>query len=515
MAVLPDRRVLHTSRDGRVWLTTPNATTSLAGTIPVYSHDEDGLQGIAIDADFATNRWVYVYYAPPLTTPSGDAPNDGVVVRRLQGPQPALAGQADRRRDARPARPSSRSSRSPPTAASAATPAARSTSTPRATCTSRPATTRTRSRRTATRRSTSARAATRPTTRSAAPRTRTTCAASCCGSRSPPTARYTVPDGNLFAPGTDKTRPEIYAMGFRNPFRFAIDRSTGWVYLGDYGPDAGGAEPEPRARRPGRVQPDQERGQLWLAVLPRPQRRLQRLRLRHRRLRREVRLRRARRTPSRATPAWSTCRRRARRGSPTTPATCPQFGCGSESPMGGPIYHFDAANPSKTKFPAYFDGKNFAYEFGRGWIRTLTGTDETAMPDDRVVHGLVRLQAADQHRVRPRRLAVRARLRHRLLRRRREQRRLPRRLRAGHAHADRRAARQQDLRPGAADRRVRRHRLTRPGRAPRSPTRGTSTATASTDSTAIKPTPHLHRSRAATPRRSRSPTPPARSAARR
>src|ERR671921_1748184 len=54
MAVLPDRRVLHTSRDGRVWLTTPNATTSLAGTIAVYSHDEDGLQGIAIDADFAT-----------------------------------------------------------------------------------------------------------------------------------------------------------------------------------------------------------------------------------------------------------------------------------------------------------------------------------------------------------------------------------------------------------------------------------------------------------------------------
>src|SRR4051794_8016247 len=52
LAVLPDRRVLHTSRDGRVWLTTPNATTSLAGTIPVYSHDEDGLQGIAIDDGF-------------------------------------------------------------------------------------------------------------------------------------------------------------------------------------------------------------------------------------------------------------------------------------------------------------------------------------------------------------------------------------------------------------------------------------------------------------------------------
>src|SRR5688572_27710160 len=77
MAVLPDRRVLHTSRDGRVWRTTANATTSLAGTIPVYSHDEDGLQGIAIDDDFATNRWVYVYYAPPLSTPGGDAPGNG------------------------------------------------------------------------------------------------------------------------------------------------------------------------------------------------------------------------------------------------------------------------------------------------------------------------------------------------------------------------------------------------------------------------------------------------------
>ena len=39
------------------------------------------------------------------------------------------------------------------------------------------------------------------------------------------------------------TRPEIYAMGFRNPFRFAVDDATGWVYLGDYGPDAGGASP--------------------------------------------------------------------------------------------------------------------------------------------------------------------------------------------------------------------------------------------------------------------------------
>ena len=34
---------------------------------------------------------------------------------------------------------------------------------------------------------------------------------------------YTVPAGNLFPPGTAQTRPEIYAMGFRNPFRIGID----------------------------------------------------------------------------------------------------------------------------------------------------------------------------------------------------------------------------------------------------------------------------------------------------
>jgi glucose/arabinose dehydrogenase len=53
---------------------------------------------------------------------------------------------------------------------------------------------------------------------------------------------YTVPAGNLFALGTPNTRPEIHAMGFRNPFRMSVDRATGIVRLGDYGPDAGGTD---------------------------------------------------------------------------------------------------------------------------------------------------------------------------------------------------------------------------------------------------------------------------------
>ena len=50
-----------------------------------------------------------------------------------------------------------------------------------------------------------------------------------------------VPAGNLFAPGTDKTRPEIYAMGFRNPFRIQVDEND-VAYVTDYSPDS--ATPE-------------------------------------------------------------------------------------------------------------------------------------------------------------------------------------------------------------------------------------------------------------------------------
>ncbi|MVM38469.1 carbohydrate-binding protein [Spirosoma sp. HMF3257] len=50
---------------------------------------------------------------------------------------------------------------------------------------------------------------------------------------------YTIPEGNLFPKGTPKTRPEIYTMGHRNPYRISVDKHTGYLYWGDVGPDAG------------------------------------------------------------------------------------------------------------------------------------------------------------------------------------------------------------------------------------------------------------------------------------
>lgn len=52
-----------------------------------------------------------------------------------------------------------------------------------------------------------------------------------------PDGTYTIPKGNLFPPGTPKTRPEIYTMGHRNAWRVSVDSRTGFVHWGEVGPD--------------------------------------------------------------------------------------------------------------------------------------------------------------------------------------------------------------------------------------------------------------------------------------
>jgi glucose/arabinose dehydrogenase len=49
-------------------------------------------------------------------------------------------------------------------------------------------------------------------------------------------ATYTVPETNPFV-GEPPTKPEIWAYGLRNPWRFSFDRATGDLYIGDVGQD--------------------------------------------------------------------------------------------------------------------------------------------------------------------------------------------------------------------------------------------------------------------------------------
>ncbi|MFI6338870.1 PQQ-dependent sugar dehydrogenase [Streptomyces sp. NPDC050535] len=378
LAVLPDRSVLHTARDGTLRLTNAAGTTSVAGKLDVYSHDEEGLQGVAVDPGFASNRYIYLYYAPKLSTPAGDAPSDGAAadfapfdgVNRLSrfvlrtdgtldlaGEQKILDVPASRGIcchvggdidfDAAGNLYLSTGDDTNPFASDSYTPIDER-------ATRNPAFDAQRS------------AGNTNDLRGKVLRIKVNADGS-----------YAIPSGNLFAPGTAKTRPEIYAMGFRNPFRMSVDKPTGIVYLGDYGPDAGTASP---TRGPGgqvefnRITKAGNYGWPYctgdndayidynfatgasgsafncaaptnnsprntgLTDLPPVQ------------------------------PAWI----------PYDGASVPEFGDGSESPMGGPVYRYDAASTSEVKFPQEFDGDFFAGEFGRRWIKRIeAGGDGT------------------------------------------------------------------------------------------------------------------------------------------
>ena len=50
-------------------------------------------------------------------------------------------------------------------------------------------------------------------------------------------APYGIPPDNPLSDGAD-ARPEIWAYGLRNPWRFSFDRATGDLYIGDVGQNA-------------------------------------------------------------------------------------------------------------------------------------------------------------------------------------------------------------------------------------------------------------------------------------
>ncbi|WP_336922230.1 PQQ-dependent sugar dehydrogenase [Aquipuribacter sp. SD81] len=399
MAVMPDRTVLHTARNGVLRHTDPGTgVTRVVNTIDVYANSEDGLQTVTLDPDFETNQWVYLYYAPrvmegdryPTTTPSGSAPNTLPAGADLsywdqwlgynqlsRFKWDAEAGALDLSTEQKIIQVEVQRGQCCHVAGDVAFDAegnlylSTGDNTPAGT----------------------------PGANGFAPNNNAPGynpgfdARRGAGSTNDlrgavlritvqDDGSYTIPEGNLFEPGTEGTRPELFVMGLRNPFRMDVDPVTGAVVWGDYGPDSG--TPDPQRGPMGYVEwqsttqpinggwpychgPNANYNEWDFAT---------------------------------ATPGeFFDCEAGAENNSTWNtgldvlpPATAPQlwygdddddqpwpeltaFGPGGQGPMGGPVYRYDADNPSTTKMPEYWDGKAFFAEFSQDYLAAFTIPD--------------------------------------------------------------------------------------------------------------------------------------------
>lgn len=185
---------------------------------------------------------------------------------------------------------------------------------------------------------------------------------------------YEIPDGNLFPKGTDKTRPEIYVMGNRNPYRISVDQKNSYLYWGEVGPDAQndsfavrgprGYDELNQARKAGYFgwplfvgnnypyhQYDYATGAPGIVFDP-------------------------------AKPINDSKNNTGLRElPPVAPAFIwypygaspdfPQVGTGGRNAMAGPVYYADMF-PKETRLPDYYNGKLLIYDWIRGWIKAVT-----------------------------------------------------------------------------------------------------------------------------------------------
>jgi cytochrome c len=186
-----------------------------------------------------------------------------------------------------------------------------------------------------------------------------------------PDGTYTIPKGNLFPPGTPKTRPEIFSMGHRNVWRVSTDSATGYVYWGEVGPDnREDSEIGPRgydefnqARGPGffgwpYFVADQA-FPFWDYTTGRPMAKKDPLK------------------PTNTSPNNT--------GLTELPPVAPPFiyyhggvmekfpalGSGGRCAIGGPIYHRTDFREPKRPWPPYFEGKWIIAEFSRRLILSV------------------------------------------------------------------------------------------------------------------------------------------------
>lgn len=187
---------------------------------------------------------------------------------------------------------------------------------------------------------------------------------------------YKIPEGNLFAKGTPQTRPEIYIMGARNPYRITIDPKTNVLYWGDVGPDAGKPGPQGpesydewnKASQPGNYgwpyfQADNKAFNRFDFATNEVGEKF-----------------------DPAAPVNTSPNNTGKQELPPAQKPFiwypygeskefPMLGTGSRSAMAGPVFYSDMFLKGK-RFPEYYNGKLFIYEWARSWVKVVTFDEE-------------------------------------------------------------------------------------------------------------------------------------------
>ena len=198
-----------------------------------------------------------------------------------------------------------------------------------------------------------------------------------------PDGTYSIPEGNLFPKGEEKTRPEIYVMGNRNPYRISIDQKTSFLYWGEVGPDAGNDDPERGPRGYDELNQAQKAGYFGWPLFVGGNYAYAKYDFEKKTV------------GSRHDPLKPINSSPNNTGKIELPPVSPPFiwypyaespdfplvKTGGRNAMAGPVYYSENYKGKDGSFPDYMDGKLIIYDWIRNWMRLVTMDDKGAIKD--------------------------------------------------------------------------------------------------------------------------------------
>jgi cytochrome c len=359
LEVLSDGRVLFIERKGKLKLYRPSTgETEEIGFLDVYAENEDGLLGMAVDPDFDNNQWIYLYYAPIGNDSINRLSRFELVNERLDPSSEKIMLEIPHFRGCCHSGGSLEFGKDGNLFLSLG-----DDTNPFGSDNYNPIDER------------QGRAEAWDAQRSAA--NSNDLRGSILRIKPEANGTYSIPKGNLFPPGTPDTRPEIYVMGNRNPFRISVDPKNGFLYWGEVGPDASkdslgrgpkGHDEVNQARGPGffgwpyfvgdnkaywyydfENQESHEPFEVQAPINNSPNNTgVKKL------------------PPAQKAFIWYPY---------DASEEFPMVGEGGRNAMAGPVFYNDLYKNSEVKFPDYFDRKLIIYDWMRNWIM-LVSMDE-------------------------------------------------------------------------------------------------------------------------------------------